>query len=342
MKSIRTLIAALVLLAALFALRAEAAPTMAFGYLVNRSGDMNYEYLETIFPNSFASSIRNIFRVSVIKPGQADAILAKNNGRLEKKYLPYELLDLTDRLSADFFIYGYFTLLPGERIKINLSLYSRGSNRIFSFTNTGKMETEIFKLVDRITAVMIDFLGNNNFFISRTIPRGSKIGIFTNLDGAELNYLYSAFMNGGFRVASIQANSLYNDLSGPIIENFKTVSAAENSFEGVSDPRSVRFLHGTWTGARYYEEITYKRETYRIFDVNYMENKFNALEKLAGHHGIDTVMFIGFNGTRTSAWVRCLDLKSRELIWMQSNISGSLPGICDAMLRRMTADIVSK
>jgi hypothetical protein len=156
------------------------------------------------------------------------------------------------------------------------------------------------------------------------------------------NYLYCAFLKGGYRVASIQANSLRNNLSSGIIENFKNVTAAENSYEVVSDPRAVRFLHGTWTGERYYEEITSIRNMYRIFDLTYADTKLNAMEQLTGHHAIDKILIIGFNEIKTMAWVRCLDLKKRELILMQSNISGSIPAICDKVINRMSTEINQK
>ena len=59
----------------LLAAAAEAAPVMAFGYLANKSKDGNYDYLETIFPNSFAGSIQNIFWVDVIKPIRVNRIM---------------------------------------------------------------------------------------------------------------------------------------------------------------------------------------------------------------------------------------------------------------------------
>jgi hypothetical protein len=342
MNSMKIITAIHILIIALLSVRAEAAPTMAFGYLINKSNDVNYEYLETIFPNSFASSIRNIFQANVIKPSQADDILEKQNSRLEKQYQPYELLDLTEKLSADYFIYGNFVIMPRDQIKISLNFYCRGPNRIFSFTNVGRMETEIFKLVDRITAIMLDFMEKDNFFMSRIVPKGSKIGIFTNLQGGEMNYLYCAFLNAGYRVASIQANSLNNNLSAEMIENFKYISATENSYQGISDPRAVRFLHGTWTGTRYYEEIRYIRDMYRLFDMEYPETKLNTMEKLVGYHTIDKILIIGFNRMKTNAWVRCLDLRTRDLIWMQSNISGSIPAICDKVISRLSTEITQK
>ena len=326
MRRMRIPVAALILVIGVLAARAEAAPTMAFGYLVNRSKDANYDYLETLFPNSFANALRNIFYVTIVKPGQIDRELARDGLSLEKQYKPHELMELTERISADYFIYGSFDILPNDRIRIELNLYGRGLNRIFSFSNVGAMEKEIFKLVDRITLIMVDFLGKNNFYLSRIVPRGSKLGILTNLEGADLNYLYSAFLTGGYGVASMQVNYLDNSLTTAMIESFKCIEATETSYRRVSNPQAVRFLHGTWTGDRYYEEINYTREAYRIYDAGYTAAKSAALNRLVARHGIDMVMVIGFNDSRTRAWVRCLDIKNNDLIWMQSNIKGGVPG----------------
>ncbi len=342
MKLARIPVAALVLVIGMIAARAEAAPTMAFGYLVNRSHDANYDYLETLFPNSFANALRNIFYVTIIKPGQIDRELGKDGLSLEKQYRPHELMELTERISADYFIYGDFDILPNDRISIRLNVYGRGLNRVFTFSNVGAMEKEIFKLVDRITLIMVDFLGKNNFFMSGIVPRGSKIGIFTNLQGADLNRLYCAFLNAGYGVASMQVNYIDNNLTADMIESFKCIEAAGTSYRRVSNPQAVRFLHGTWTGERYYEEITYTREAYRIYDAGYTAARSAVLNGLVARHAIDMVMVIGFNASRTRAWVRCLDIKNNDLIWMQSNIRGGLPGICSAILARMGTELTRK
>lgn len=342
MKRARLPVATLLLVIGVLAARAEAAPSMAFGYLVNKSNDANYDYLETLFPNSFANALRNIFYVSIIKPGQIDKELGKDGLSLQKRYKPHELMELTERISADYFIYGEFDILPNDRIRIELNLYGRGLNRIFTFSNVGAMEKEIFRLVDRITLIMMDFLGKNNFYLSRIIPRGSKLGILTDLEGADLNYLFCSFLNAGYGVASMQANYLDNSLTADMIESFKTIEATETSYRRVSNPEAVRFLHGTWTGERYYEEIGYTREAYRIYDTGYLGTRSAVLNRLVSRHGIDMLLVIGFNASRTRAWVRCLDIKNNDLIWMQSNIGGGLPGICSAILARMSTELTRK
>ena len=334
MNTVRIAVLLSLLVAVLVPIRAGAAPTVAFGYLINKSGDVNYEYMETIFPNSFASSLNNIFRASMISPGQADAILKKQKSRLEKQYQPYELLDLNEKLGSDYFIYGSFLVMPGDRIKIILNLYCHDLNTIFSFTSVGRMEAEIFKLVDRVASIMFDFLEKDKFYMTRGVPKGSKIGIFTNLQGRNLNYLYCSFLKSGYRVASIQANYLYNNLTSGIIENFQTVSEAENSYEAISDPRAIQFLPGD----RHNKETAAIRDMYLKFDLKYADTKSNAMGKLVAYHAIDKILIIGFNAIKTKAWVRCLDLRTRDLILMESNITGSIPAICDKIIGRMSTE----
>ena len=71
--------AALLLLIPLFLVRelspAAGAPVIAFGYLHNKSGNENYDYLEVIFPNSFASTIQPFLAAEVRKPLQVEEIL---------------------------------------------------------------------------------------------------------------------------------------------------------------------------------------------------------------------------------------------------------------------------
>ncbi|OHD68692.1 MAG: hypothetical protein A2W19_12810 [Spirochaetes bacterium RBG_16_49_21] len=322
----------------LLAAAAEAAPVMAFGYLANKSKDGNYDYLETIFPNSFAGSIQNIFWVDVIKPIRVNRIMKKYNLRLEKEYRPYELVDIARKLSADYFINGNFIILPKDRIRININLCSSGG-RLFTFSNTGRMEAEIFKLVDRIANIIIDFMSKEKLFMSGIIPGGSKIGIFTNLSGEDLNYLYYSFLSGGYRIAGIQANSLNNNLSTDMIESFKYMSGSENSYQTITDLRSAGFRYGTWAGPGYITELNYIKKIYRIYDQNYFDAKAAILNKMSAAHDMDKILVIGFNNLKTGAWIRCLDVRSKDLIWMQSDIAGSIPEICSKIIKRMSSGI---
>ncbi len=318
------------------ALSAYAAPTLAFGYLANRSGDSNYDYLETIFPNTIAGTVQNMLNVNVIKPGQINKKLAEYRLVLERECSACDLAGIAEKLSADYFIYGSFTLQRRETIKINVSLYHHTTNKIFTFTSTGKMEAEIFKLVDRTAGIMLDFIKNESFFTPAVVPKGAKLGIFTNLKGTDLNVLYEKFLSNGYQVAAIQADDIRDNLTSEALECFKYTYAGENSYQMISDPRKMKFLHGTWTGEKYYEEINSIKKIYGTYDLDSGETESDILDKLRVRYGLDQVLIIGFNNAKRNAWVRCIDARAKELIWMQAGISGSLEDICLKMIERMS------
>ena len=64
----------------------KAAGDVAFGYLLNRSGNANYDYLETIFPNSFASSLASQYMMTVLRPASVDERFRKRGMELKKLY----------------------------------------------------------------------------------------------------------------------------------------------------------------------------------------------------------------------------------------------------------------
>ena len=339
MKTIRMISAAALLAALLSAAPAAAEPKMAFGYLVNRSNDPNYGYLETILPNAFASSMRNNIRSTVINPLQIGHMLQKRHLRFEKDYRPEELPELTAVLSADYFIYGNFTVLPGDSLKINLRLYCRDLNRILTFTTTGKMEIEIFRLVDRITKSITDFMGRDALFYTRVVPAGSRIGVLTNLSGYELNWLYHCLMAGGYKITGMQGNTLVNAVPDNMMDGFLQITGEENSYEMISDPTKLTSFPEPGIGPRFGKKIMDARDLYRLYDTDYIRTKFAVLDRLARYYDITTLLIIRFNGMRNRAWVRCIDLRTRNLIWMQAGVTGSIPDICSALIRRMTAEV---
>ncbi|MBN1533902.1 MAG: hypothetical protein JXA20_14630 [Spirochaetes bacterium] len=337
----RIVLAALLLSIIIFDSRADADPTMAFGYLTNTSGDSNYDYLETIFPNSFANSLRKSFNINVLKPHEVNRLLAKDDCTLEKSYKDHDMQRLMERVSADFFILGSFVTLPLNRVQITMSMYAKGSNTVFTFTNTGRMETEIFRLVDRIASIMVNFFGRENLYRSVSVRPGARLGIITNIDGADLNDLYYTFMLKGYRIAGMQGNYLKGIVTQDEIERFKFVSAVNNSFDLITDTRTFTFRFGPWAGERYLDRISDIRYVYRVYDLEYQKTRNDVLSKLSARFGgIDNLLIIGFDRGVRRAWVRCLDVREKDLVWMQSNITGGTSGeIAAKMIERMSSPV---
>jgi hypothetical protein len=329
----------------LFTLNSEAKPVVAFGYLNNISNNVNYSYLETIFPNSFASSIKSIFDVEVKKPLQIAERLKKYDKTLKRHYEFPELPEVIDKINADIFIFGNFEPLPYNQIKIELYLYIKTSNEIFSFTNVGKMETEIFKLVDRISLIVINFLDVETLYKNRRIPPGSRLAILTNIDGEDLNKLYVSFMEKGYSIVCIQNDELYNPIIGQEdFDKFKYIRTKNCSYDIITDWRKLKFYHGTWTGKEYEKAVDYVRNYYIKFDLNYSDIKNNLLEnlKISLDYQIDYFLIIGFSNNKKSSWLRAIDVREKELIWMQSNIKSPLIGDPVSNIGKRIADNMEK
>jgi len=322
MRSIRIIFFLFALLL-IFNSHSYAASKIAFGYLANRSKDANFNYLESVFPNSFANSIKNLLKIKVLKPQKINKILASHNIKLKKDYQPYELADITDIISSDYFIYGNFTTLPDSKIKIVINLYFSSNNKIFTFTNTGKMEKAIFKLVDRITQIFINFLGEQNLFISENVPKGSTIAILTNIDGDNLNSLYYSFLRRGYNLAGMNGNTLYNYLTEKTIDKFRFILTNDNSYDIITDRTTLKFISGTWASEKYNQKLIKIKKIYKKYDYNYLATKNNILNRLEDSYKIDALLIIGFNRPKNSAWARCINIKDKKLILMQSNIKGS-------------------
>ncbi len=301
---------------------AFARTTIAFGYLANRSANENYNYLETIFPNSFASSIKSIFDVEVKKPLQVEERLRKFDLELKKTYENFELPELVDKIDADIFIMGSFQPLPNNQISIELSMYARESNEVFAFTNVGRMETEIFKLVDRISLIVINFLDRENLYKSRAIPRGARVAILTNLEGEELNRLYMPLMEGGYAVTCVQGDELANAFKEERFDVFRYVRTKNSSYDIITDWRKTSFPLGAWMNRDDEERAAYFRKLYTDFDLNYTATKNDALDRMtkALRNNVDVLLVVGFSANRKTCWLRAVDVKDRELVWIQSNM----------------------
>lgn len=300
--------------------------TVAFGYLTNRSGNPNFNYMEIIFPNSFASSIAAVYDCNVIKPLKLNELLETKQLTLQKHYENHELPQITKTINCDLFIFGYFIPLPDNTIKIVLTLYESGSNQIFTFTNIGRMETEIFKIIDRVTLVLFDFFGKNGFFMSKPIMRGSSVGLITNLNPQELNYIYAEFFNAGYSVIAVQGNGLdsYYAHDNKIMNYFKYISTDANSYDIITDWSMFRMTLGAWDGKTKKERQEDLRKIYEIYDLNYKALKNTVLQKYKNiYPRCDYLLFAVYDDARTSCWARAIDIKTKQLIFMHSNITAS-------------------
>jgi hypothetical protein len=315
-----------IFISAIFAIEAGAKPTIAFGYIYNIRNERELNYLEFILPNSFANSVSAVFDVNIKKPLDLENELSKSSKSLKKDYEFYELPELISDVRSDILIFGNFKSAPDNQIKIELNIYMKDQGEIFSFTNYGRMETQVSKIVDRISIIIINFMSDHNLYKVRKIMPGTKLAILTNLEGEEQNSLLIPFMEKGYPLVCFQNNEIHTAVKSPMIDKFSYIRTMKNSYDTVTDWRKTEFYYSTWTDERYNNRIKYLKDLYNKYDINYDVLKNDVLDKIndAYKKTIDVLIIIGFSDNRRTSWVRAIDIKGKELIWMQSNIKSDL------------------
>lgn len=310
--------------------------TIAFGYLTNKSNDRSFDYLETILPNTLANTLKNRYGFKILKPYQALERLKSQDKDLEKHYEPFQVQDVITALQTDYFLYGSFTPMPNNQVEIVINFYRGGENILFSFTNVGRMEAEIFKLADRIISILMNYMSEEKYYKSAPIKKGSPIGVITNVDGTDLNYIYYSFANAGYTIQAVQGNTIYNNTDYETLSKFKYIYTKRASYNTVTDRKKMSFLFGTWTGERYNQRVQNIRRIYKEYDLNYEKTKNEILNKLSKTYKFDYLLIISFNEDKTEATLRCINVKDHEMMWMQSGIKGKdLEGIVKVILDKM-------
>ena len=319
--------------------RDVSATSMAFGYLANKSNDTNFNHLEILIPNSYANALKNKFDINVMKPKAVEDKLKKIELPLQKDYRFHEVPEILGKLNCDYFIYGNFIPLADNRIKISIHLYRKGARDIFTFASTGRLETaELFKLVDQIALILINFIGKEPIYKIETIKAGSKIGILTNLDGEELNLFYCPFMTAGYKLASVQGNTFSNHVSEEIINKFTLITTSDNSLEKISKTILAQFYYGSWAGEKYIDKITRIKKMAVAYDLDFTKTKIKTLNNLQAKYRntIDYLLIIGFSSGKNTAWLRCINMKSNNLVWIQNGIDGkSVEDITGIIIKNM-------
>ena len=321
----------------------NATPKIAFGYLTNITKNKELSYLETVFPMSFASSIEKTFDVTTIKPLSLNKLLKKNKTILKKDYKEKELSDFLIKVKADFFVYGEFVPLPENRIKMRINLYIKSENKIFTFVDIGKMETEIFKLVDRISNSLFNYLSEKSFVVKNKIKKNSSIGILTNLHGKELNTLYYHFYKNNYKkIIGLNGNILRSNFSDELFNNLTEQKTKQNSISKIKKNTYLKYITGTWSSKKHIKKMKYFQSIFNQYDKNYINTRKNFLKSLkkAYSNKFDILLIIGFDNkednSSNSVWVRAIELKSNNLIWIEQNIKGnSIENIVSSILKKI-------
>jgi hypothetical protein len=301
------------------------AVSISLGYFINKSGNDNLDYLEKIFPNSFASTLKNKYDIDIIKPNQLPFLTEKEDPDQIIDIGDQDLLSINEQLDTDYFVYGYFKTVENNRIKLFINIFKKDTKSVFHFQDTGFLETEMFKLIDKIS-VQIKFIATDSMIYKNDkVEPKSRFAIITNIEGEDLNCLYYEFMAGGYKLSSAQGNELYNIIDYEQINKLYHVSGINASYHLIHNKKEIELWHGTWSGNAYYKKIMEEKKTFEQYAFNYKSKYNEFLKKLYefDKNATDYVIIIGFDEDKTSAWMRCLTLKDNRLIVTQTGIEGS-------------------
>ena len=163
------------------------------------------------------------------------------------------------------------------------------------------------------------------YFKSENVNKNARLAVLTNIEGDELNKLYFEVLNKGHKLAFFQGLSIKNFLDTQSIEKFYHINSESASYRRIYDKKALNLLHGTWAGKDYYKDLIHQRNLHDRYTFNFTETgkkTFNAIGKI-GPGGIDYLVIIGFNDSKSEAWIRCINLKTGNLVFTQSGIQGS-------------------
>jgi hypothetical protein len=206
-----------------------ARPEIAFGYMHNTGNDTESGYLETILPNSCANAISAIFDVKIKKPVNLEKELKEKGSLLKKDYELYEIPEVIKIIGSDMFVFGNYEIIKENQIKIVMNIYMKEKNEIFKFTNIDRIETQISRLVDSISVVIINFMNKQTQYKIRSILPGTRIAVITNLNNIEQNIIFSSFLKRGYAVSCFRVNDIFNIIDDNDINKFRYITTGKNS-----------------------------------------------------------------------------------------------------------------
>ena len=319
------------------------AESAAFGFFINESRNESFDYLEKILPNSFASALKNKYNFDIIKPGQIPDLSADVNQGIKKEIIKEEdLYQVTDDIGADYFIYGSFRPLEDNKIKLTINIFKKGTTSVFQFQETGYLETEIFKLVDKIAVQIKNIASDSMIYKNDKIASKSKLAILTNIEGDDLNSLYYGFLTSGYKLSPIQGNEIYGIMDDKQIKKFYHFTGTNASYHFIHSRKDIELLHGTWSGVEYYKMLSENKKAYEQYSFNYPDTINEMLKKISAFNAdaIDYIVVIGFDEDKTNAWIRCLNLKDNKLIITETGITGSsIDDITKNIIKSMTSGL---
>ncbi len=296
--------------------------SIAVGNFVNTSSKNDFDYLESILPTALASSLNTKYKIDIIKPQEIEKILKTKS---IENYTEKDLYNISSYIKAKYFVYGSFEPQQNNKIKTVIHIYKVNSSNIFTFTDEGFLEVEIFRLIDRISMHIKNITDPAMLYKSENLKQNSRLAVLTNIQGEDLNSLYSEIMNHGHKLNSFQGNSIYNNIGKEDIDKLYYISSETASLRKIHDKNAIKLYYGTWAGKNHFKDIKEQQKIYEKYTFNddiINKKTFVAINKAAPGK-IDYLLIIGFNKNKKKAWIRCVNLNTGNLIFSSATVAGS-------------------
>ncbi len=299
----------------------KGAETIAVGNFINISSKNEFNYLESILPTALASSLSTKYKINIIKPKEIEKIL---KAKSLEKYTEQDLHNISSYIKSRYFVYGSFEPQKNNKIKTVIHVYKVSSSSIFTFTDEGFREVEIFSLIDRISTHIKNITNPAMVYKSENLKQNSRLAVLTNIQGEDLNRLYFEIMNKGHKLNSFQGSSIYNNIEKEDIDKLHYISSETASFRKIHDKNTIELYYGTWSGESHFKDIKEQQGIYEKYTLNYsiMDKKTFAAINKAAPDKIDYLLIIRFNKNKKKAWIRCVNLNTRSLIFSSAEIAG--------------------
>ncbi len=300
----------------------ESLNSAAFGYFYNANEEKNLNYLEIVLPNAISNKLKKKFSFRTLNPARLSKVLKRNSLLLKKKYNDIELPKLSSNMNTKYFIFGDFFLMENGKIKVKIHIYNSKTLNLFTFTAYGELQTEIFKLVDRIALRLSKIMSPQKLYLAESMKRNTTVGVITNLSGSDLNEIYFSFLKEQFYVKTFQANDLKNNISDLYIQNFYQVYSPSASLVKVARNRDIKTFYTIWTDKETMDKVLELKKLYEKYASRFKEKQRKLFTSITSnpYYNTDYLLIIGFNDEHSSAWARCIRLQDKSLIYTQSNI----------------------
>ena len=320
----KLLIHLFITLTMLFIASYASATKVAFTRFTNLNGLADYEYLSKILPNSFASSLQGYFDVDIVSPDELTQTIIDTNLHIENGFNDYSFNRISNkRNDLDYIVSGDYTIDPEtSNITINVKSYICKTSETMYFKSKGKLETDIFNMVDSTSYILKNILDSNYYYKEAPIPYKSNIGFITNLEGEDLNSFYFPMLEKSISIVGIQSNELYSIIN----DGDKNISYIQIKNNGIEQSRNNIINLSYYNGGSGYLVSRNKiiKNLIVEYGYKYPQKLEDRLKELTSkyHFNIDYLFIVYFSKDRKQANVSCFNLQKFDanLIWMQRGI----------------------